>query len=177
MADDYELLGVDFITIDTIGPPGKRVFHMQAQRDETLFTFTIEKFQAEAIADGLLALFSTVQKEIGPETPEVDLRDFDLALREPVVPLFRIGKIGLGYDENDDTVILVMGELVEEEDEDLARIVRLSGTRDQMRALAQYAQVVVAQGRPICPHCGEPINPDGHFCPKRNGHRKPVSWA
>jgi len=30
---------------------------------------------------------------------------------------------------------------------------------------------VAGQGRPICGNCGEPIDPEGHFCPKRNGHK------
>jgi uncharacterized repeat protein (TIGR03847 family) len=46
-----------------------------------------------------------------------------------------------------------------------------------MRALADYAMRVVEGGRPICGNCGRPIDPEGHFCPKSNGHRKPVPWA
>ena len=29
---------------------------------------------------------------------------------------------------------------------------------------------VIAGGRPICPLCGSPIEPEGHMCPKSNGH-------
>jgi predicted amidophosphoribosyltransferase len=29
----------------------------------------------------------------------------------------------------------------------------------------------VAAGRPICSMCGQPIDPEGHFCPRKNGHR------
>jgi uncharacterized repeat protein (TIGR03847 family) len=39
-----------------------------------------------------------------------------------------------------------------------------------MRALARHAAAIVAAGRPICVLCGRPIDPEGHFCPKRNGH-------
>jgi predicted amidophosphoribosyltransferase len=30
---------------------------------------------------------------------------------------------------------------------------------------------VVNRGRPICPQCGEPMDPAGHFCPKKNGNK------
>ena len=28
----------------------------------------------------------------------------------------------------------------------------------------------VAGGRPPCPLCGEPLDPQGHLCPRRNGY-------
>jgi 5-methylcytosine-specific restriction endonuclease McrA len=31
---------------------------------------------------------------------------------------------------------------------------------------------VVAAGRPTCQFCGQPIDPDGHICPRSNGHKK-----
>ena len=45
-----ELSAVDFITIDTIGPPGQRTFYLQVARDELLITVIIEKEQAAALA-------------------------------------------------------------------------------------------------------------------------------
>ena len=35
----------------------------------------------------------------------------------------------------------------------------------------EVSKEVVAAGRPTCAMCGEPIDPEGHFCPRRNGHR------
>jgi len=31
---------------------------------------------------------------------------------------------------------------------------------------------VVAAGRPPCPLCGLPLDPDGHVCPRQNGYRR-----
>jgi hypothetical protein len=42
MAAEYELDQVDFITVGTIGPPGQRVFHLQAAKENN-FLLTIEK--------------------------------------------------------------------------------------------------------------------------------------
>jgi uncharacterized repeat protein (TIGR03847 family) len=36
-------------------------------------------------------------------------------------------------------------------------------------AFAQRALEVVAAGRPPCPFCGQPLNPEGHVCARRNG--------
>ncbi len=37
-------------------------------------------------------------------------------------------------------------------------------------AFASGALAVVQAGRPPCPQCGIPLDPGGHFCPRRNGY-------
>jgi uncharacterized repeat protein (TIGR03847 family) len=177
MGKELELRSVDFITIGTIGPAGKRVFHIQAAKGETLVTFIIEKIQASALVEGLNELLDTIKNEFHIETLPVEFDSYSLSLREPIVPGFRVGQIGIGYDETSDEIVLVLGELLPEDAPDEPDIVRLTASRRLVQQLAAHTQTVISQGRPICPHCGEPIDPDGHFCPKRNGHRKPVPWA
>jgi len=36
---------------------------------------------------------------------------------------------------------------------------------------ASGALAVVQAGRPPCPLCGEPLEPTGHFCTRRNGYQ------
>ena len=48
---------------------------------------------------------------------------------------------------------------------------RLFVTRAQLRVLARHGSEVVARGRPLCPLCGNPLDPTGHICPAQNGHR------
>lgn len=176
MADDIRLDAVDFITIGTIGPPGQRVFHLQARQDDQLITFTLEKFQANAISESLETLLGQIAEEFSVETPPVDVASRDLALLEPILPLYRVGQIGLGYNAETDRVFLMLGELLPEDALSEPRTAQLAASREQMRALALYAAQVVAQGRPICGNCGEPMDPEGHFCPKSNGHHKPVEY-
>ena len=38
------------------------------------------------------------------------------------------------------------------------------------RAFVERAVTLVAAGRPPCPLCGQPLDPQGHLCPRRNGH-------
>jgi uncharacterized repeat protein (TIGR03847 family) len=73
-------------------------------------------------------------------------------LREPIEPVFRVAQMGLGYDEERNMVVLVAQELIaveEGEDPDLVNpgIVRMWGSRLQMRALSQHAMEIVQQGR------------------------------
>jgi uncharacterized repeat protein (TIGR03847 family) len=40
------------------------------------------------------------------------------------------------------------------------------------RAFIARALRVVAAGRPPCPLCSLPLDPEGHICPRQNGHRR-----
>ena len=72
-------------------------------------------------------------------------------------------------------LVLVAYEAPQEESTGPINVVRFWATQDQMRALARHAAGIVAAGRPICVLCGRPIDPEGHFCPKRNGPRRTCS--
>jgi len=40
------------------------------------------------------------------------------------------------------------------------------------RAFVQRAELVIEAGRPDCPFCGSPIDPEGHLCVRANGYRR-----
>ncbi len=42
-------------------------------------------------------------------------------------------------------------------------------TPEMADAAARHARTVVASGRPACPLCGRPKDPEGHRCPATNG--------
>jgi uncharacterized repeat protein (TIGR03847 family) len=50
--------------------------------------------------------------------------------------------------------------------------VRVRITAEAARAFVVRAQRVVAAGRPPCPLCSLPLDPEGHICPRQNGHRR-----
>ena len=50
--------------------------------------------------------------------------------------------------------------------------VRLWLTRSMISDFAKAGLGIVASGRPLCPLCENPINPDGHYCVRRNGHAR-----
>ncbi len=96
-----------------------------------------------------------------------------------------LGPIGLGYDRGNDRLLVQLEELIpsaldadEDDDTDEDDIVddvdddrghiRLYMTRSQAAAFCDDADELVAAGRPNCQWCGNPIDPDGHPCPRMN---------
>jgi uncharacterized repeat protein (TIGR03847 family) len=53
-------------------------------------------------------------------------------------------------------------------DESDVMSVRLQPT--DARAFVERTVKILASGRPPCPFCGEPLDPQGHLCPRRNGN-------
>jgi uncharacterized repeat protein (TIGR03847 family) len=170
MARQIELNPASHLTIGTIGPPGQRTFYLQGSRGIQTISLVIEKEQAIVLANSLFSLLEELEKRFpAPTTSSEDTVWMDMRLREPVEPIFRVGNMGVGYNEMSDQIVLVTYELVEEEEE--PDVVSFWATRTQIKTLVQHTQEVVSAGRPICGNCGRPIDPEGHFCPNRNGHQ------
>lgn len=161
----YDLNPVSHITVAALGQPGKRTFYIQAQQGSTVVTLVSEKDQIAALARGI----DEMLERLGTSSQTVQVSEREMELAEPIDPIFRIGQLGLGFDQDSKLLVLVAYELSAEENE-VVNVVRFWATADQMRKLARHAAAIVAAGRPICVMCGRPIDPEGHFCPKRNGH-------
>lgn len=159
---EIELNPVDFVTIGTIGPKGQRVFHLQAGAQAKVITVIIEKEQARALSEAIRELLDDLAGRF-PDRQPAGLRDYNLDLREPVEPLFRVSQMGIGYDEDRDLIVLVAQEMLrgrileedddaddedDEEEDDDAGIIRLWCSRAQMGALADHAMSIVQSGRP-----------------------------
>ncbi|MCZ7567747.1 MAG: DUF3090 domain-containing protein [Ardenticatenaceae bacterium] len=171
MAETYELNPASRITVGTIGQPGQRTFFLQGAEGLDVISLVIEKEQAQALAVALDQLLDELENryDLPPARAET-ISGTDLVLETPSEALFRVGQLGLGYDETTDQVMVAAQELLPEDEPLEPRIVRMWGTRAQMAALSRHAIDVVKGGRPICSLCGKPIDPEGHFCPRSNGH-------
>jgi uncharacterized repeat protein (TIGR03847 family) len=170
----FDLNPVDWITADAVGEPGKRVFYLQARQKRRLVTLICEKEHVAALALAidqlLLSLVDGNADAIVDPDPVIDR---GMGLEMPLEPAFRVGRVNLGYDKDSDRLFIIAYELVEEEEDDTSpSVARFWATPAQMRAFSIHGQEVVAAGRPICTMCGEPMDPEGHFCPRKNGHRK-----
>jgi uncharacterized repeat protein (TIGR03847 family) len=166
----YDLNPVVYITADAVGPPGQRVFYLQASQGDTLVTLVLEKEQVQALAISVEQMLEELEKRRPQSAGEIELiSQYDLVLREPIEPAFRVGQLGLGYDEEADLLIVVAQELTDDSEE--MSVARFWATRAQMKALSEHSLNVVQAGRPTCPLCGQPMDPEGHFCPRRNGHQ------
>ena len=66
--------------------------------------------------------------------------------------------------------LLAAFEGVDEDDVDGPDTLRVRLTAVEARGFVNRALSVVAAGRMPCPICGQPLDPQGHICPRRNGH-------
>lgn len=171
----YEVIDlnpVDRITTDAVGEPGNRVFYLQARKGKRLVTVVCEKEHVSALAVAaeqvLLSLAGGDADAVVEPDPAID---GGMGLEVPLTPVFRAGQVNLGYDQSSQRLVVIAYELLEEGDDAEPSVVRFWASLGQMRAFSIHGQQVVAAGRPRCAMCGEPIDPEGHFCPRKNGHR------
>lgn len=173
MSRSFDFPAPDLFTAGTVGPPGRRVFYLQARQGRTLVTLKLEKEQVDALAEYLAALLARLPGG-GPAV------EASPPLVEPVTPAWAVRSLGVGYDESRDRVLVVAEELVEEDEEGLEPAsaipprppasARFAVRRAQAAAFVERARALVRAGRPTCGLCGQPVDPGGHVCPRLNGH-------
>lgn len=142
---EMDLNPVEFITIGTVGPKGKRVFHLQAGHAGKIISFTIEKEQAWALSEAIVEFIDELDKRFDVHT-EVQMAALDMDLREPIQPIFRIAQMGLAFDEETQLIIVMAQELAGDEED--SGVVRMWCTREQLYALSIQAMDMVEAGRP-----------------------------
>lgn len=167
----------------TVGRPGDRTFFLQARDGPRVVSVVLEKAQVAVLADRLGDLLSELERR-GIEAAADDAAGIvdDVApLDEPINEAFRAGSLTLGWDVDDELVLVEAraqdedGEAIDpdeddDEDEDGPDLLRVRMTAAAARSFVTRAERVVAAGRPPCPLCGAPLDPQGHICPRRNGH-------
>jgi len=177
---DYNFDPVDHIIADAIGEPGKRVFFLQAGAGRQLVTLAMEKQEVAHLAMGVLQLLEELEEKFPDLPEELDISS-DLKPKHPIDPDYRVAQLVIGYEEPDDIIWIIAqafildedGQIVDPRGNDVPTL-RFVASRDQMLAMGQHAMEVVEKGRPECPLCGRPIDRAGHFCPRSDGHAKPI---
>lgn len=165
-----------FVT-GTVGPPGQRTFFLQATHGPRTTSAAVEKEQVQVLAERLDAMLDLLtQRGTGavpvPIIADPDERD-DEPLSTPVEEDFRISVIRIAWDSDADRVLIEASSEPAEDDDELTGDVlevRISGSA--ARAFVDRTESVVAAGRPPCPFCTLPLDPDGHICPRANGYRR-----
>jgi uncharacterized repeat protein (TIGR03847 family) len=169
----FEIRPVEWITVGAVGEPGHRVFYLQARGAGQRLTLRVEKEQVLMLALSIEQFLNDLQQRF-PDLEEADARyeEAEMVLEYPLEPSFHIGNMGLGYDEKADRLLFVLREAVEDTlAGNQTAEASLWCTRVQLRRLAQWGTELAKRGRPICGNCGNPIDPSGHFCPRKNGHK------
>lgn len=167
----------------TIGQPGDRTFFLQARDGPRVVSVVIEKVQVAVLAERLGVLIAELERRGVPEaavTP-THIADDSAPLDEPLNEAFRAGSLTLGWDGGAEKVLVEAraqsedGEAIDpdeddDEDEDGPDLLRVRISLAAARSFVTRAARVVAAGRLPCPLCGRPLDPQGHICPRRNGH-------
>lgn len=163
MSRSFELDAPDHFTAGALGAPGQRVFYLQARESATLVTLKCEKEQIGALGDYLASLLAKLPAVGEPLAHEP-------RLLEPIDVAWIVASLGVGYDEGQDRIVIVVNELVEEDSEDKPASGRFRITRAQAAAFVERARALIKAGRPICPMCSQAKDPSGHICPRSNGY-------
>lgn len=189
---EIEFDPVDSIAAGAVGVPGQRTFYIQAVKGASVLSVLVEKEQVAVLSDRMASLLDQLAGELG-EPGEGEPEPAGEIQGDPV-PLFRAVAIGIGFDPARRMILLELHErpVPDSDDEDDAEadaeaevpdvpdllpaedgeayLARLYITPAQARAMASRGTASVAAGRPPCPRCGNPLDPEGHACPKLNGH-------
>ncbi len=170
MSTSFELHPERFIA-GTVGEPGERIFYLQATARDQVVTLRLEKQQVAALAEYLAGMLA--------DLPPAEEATTDTDLHEPVTAEWVVGSLAVAYEESEDRVLVVAEELLPQVDEDDELTVEEPAkahfhlTRGQVTFFVRQAVELVLAGRPPCPLCGHPLDPDGHVCPKSNGRHAP----
>ena len=163
----FDLREPDRFTAGAVGEPGARVFFLQAVEGTQVVSLRLEKQQVGALGQYLQGVLNDL-----PVVPVTE-RPSDMDLVEPVVAEWVVGTLGVAYATEAARIVRQADERVDgdDEDEEEAGLARFHLTRAQVVAFCEHADSLVAAGRPPCPICGQPMDPDGHVCPRSNGHK------
>lgn len=174
----------------TVGEPGQRTFFLQAREGARLVSISLEKQQVQVLAERLDEMLDEVMNSTsdGPEVVVPGVAPLGLEdnapLEQPIEEEFRAGTMTLSWDNDTQRVVVEIypfteaavvapdqvGEDLEEPEPEEIFLVRLPA--GAARAFVQRAERVIEAGRPDCPFCGSPMDPEGHLCVRANGFKR-----
>ncbi|HEY9293798.1 MAG TPA: DUF3090 family protein, partial [Microlunatus sp.] len=152
--------------------------------------------QVSVLAEHLERVLEEVRRRSSGQAavpPPVDQATDISPLDAPISEDFRVGTMTIAWDPSVNKVVIELFSNVdageeaevaetddppalpqadEEIDADEMIVVKISPA--YARDFIARAQALVAAGRPVCPFCLQPIDADGHICPRANGYRRPL---
>lgn len=154
------------VTPEAQGRPGKRTFRLLIEAQNGSASVWLQKEQLGALATAIQKFIEDLPK-INQTSGTLDIHV--QASREPYFD-FQLASVGLAYDETNNLFAILAYE-AEDLGKDKATLVCWT-SRSQIEAVAEESLEVVQAGRPPCPLCKLPMDPEGHVCVRTNGHKK-----
>jgi uncharacterized repeat protein (TIGR03847 family) len=167
---------------------------LQAREGNRLTSVVCEKQQLSVLAEHLDRVLDEVQRrsagQVDVPPASSSARDTD-PLDAPINEEFRVGTMTIAWDPSIDRIVIELFSNVDVDDEEPAgaasgpaaeepdeieadEVFVVKITASYARDFVARAQALVAAGRPSCPFCLQPIDPQGHICPRANGYRRPL---
>ncbi|WP_375422761.1 DUF3090 domain-containing protein [uncultured Friedmanniella sp.] len=183
----------DRFVAGTVGQPGERAFFLQAREGNRITSVACEKQQVSVLAEHLdRVLDEVVRRSSGPADvpPSTRLASDTDPLDAPITEEFRVGTMTIAWDPSIDKIVIELFSNVDVDDDadesappavdpepdeveaDEVFVVKI--TAAYARDFVARAQALVSAGRPPCPFCLQPLDPEGHICPRSNGYRRPL---
>ena len=187
----------DRFVAGTVGQPGERTFFLQAREGNRITSVACEKQQVSVLAEHLDRVLDEIVRRGASSDPAslglTRARDVD-PLDAPIAEEFRVGTMTIAWDPGVGRIVIELFSSVENEEEtaepdpagsepsgtsadtddeiaaDEVFVVKI--TAAYAREFVNRAQALVAAGRPPCPFCLQPLEPEGHICPRANGYRR-----
>lgn len=172
----------DRFVAGTVGEPGDRTFFLQARQDNRMTSVTCEKRQVSVLAESLERILEAVATGLSGATSDIPPRQERARdtgpLDAPIEEEFRIGTVTIAWDPDAERITIEMFAIADTADPDtldqVPDVFVVQITPAEAREFVARAEALVAAGRPACPFCAQPIEPDGHICPRANGYRRPL---
>jgi uncharacterized repeat protein (TIGR03847 family) len=185
----------DRFVAGTVGQPGERTFFLQARQGNRITSVACEKQQVSVLAEHLDKVLDEVVRrsagEIDVPPASTKARDVD-PLDAPITEEFRVGTMTIAWDPTIDRIVIELfsnvdtdaeetegdpatGPAADEPDPDTIsadEVFVVKITASYARDFVARAQALVAAGRPPCPFCLQPLDANGHICPRANGYRR-----
>jgi len=181
----------DRFVAGTVGQPGERAFFLQAREGNRITSVACEKQQVSVLAQHLDRVLDEVVRRSSSSAAVPPAaggtRDTD-PLDAPITEEFRVGTMTIAWDPSIDRIVIELFSNVdvdddteetstgaqtqagEEVDADEVFVVKI--TAAYARDFVARAQALISAGRPPCPFCLQPLDPEGHICPRANGYRR-----
>lgn len=170
----------DRFVCGTVGDPGARTFFLQAVQGQRVVSVALEKVQVAVLAERMGAILAELERRGVTELPEsAPAGDDERPLDEPLREEFRVDTLTIAWDGDEDALLVEArseSEQAEEQPEvaddaeDGPDVVRVRLAPDMALGFVRRSARVLAAGRPPCPFCGQPLDPTGHICPRKNGY-------
>jgi uncharacterized repeat protein (TIGR03847 family) len=188
----------DRFVAGTVGQPGERTFFLQARQGNRITSVACEKQQVSVLAEHLDRVLDEVLRRSSGHVdvpPALTSAQDTQPLDAPISEEFRVGTMTIAWDPSIERIVIELFSNVDGDEEtteaeaepvpvataeaemdeieaDEVFVVKI--TASSAREFVARAQALISAGRPACPFCLQPIDPQGHICPRANGYRRPL---